>query len=57
MATITIRLDDADKEKLQAHVEENDLTVSQFVRHLIKNYFRQQELSQRLYGDVVKDNK
>jgi predicted transcriptional regulator len=35
---ITIRLDDIEKELLQEYAEENDTTVSQVIRRLIKEF-------------------
>ena len=38
MERITIRLDEVEKELLQEYVEENDTTVSQVIRRLIKEF-------------------
>ena len=38
MERITIRLDDIEKELLQEYAEENDTTVSQVIRRLIKEF-------------------
>ena len=35
---ITIRLDEVEKELLQEYAEENDTTVSQVIRRLIKEF-------------------
>ena len=35
---ITIRLDDIEKELLQEYAEENDITISQVIRRLIKEF-------------------
>jgi predicted transcriptional regulator len=35
---ITIRLDDIEKELLQEYAEENDTTISQVIRRLIKEF-------------------
>lgn len=38
MATITIRIDDIEKELLQEFAEDQDTTVSQIIRRLIKEF-------------------
>ncbi len=38
MERITIRLDEVEKELLQEYAEENDTTVSQVIRRLIKEF-------------------
>ena len=38
MAQITIRLSDQEKEDLAEHASANDLTISQILRKLIRNY-------------------
>lgn len=38
MATITIRIDDIEKELLQEYAEDKDTTVSQIIRRLIKEF-------------------
>ena len=48
MTTISIRIDESEKEALQAYAEENDLTVSQIVRRAIKEYFAMQKIANEL---------
>lgn len=38
MERITIRLDEVEKELLQDYAEENDTTISQVIRRLIKEF-------------------
>ena len=38
MATITIRIDEIEKELLQEYAEDKDTTVSQIIRRLIKEF-------------------
>jgi predicted transcriptional regulator len=38
LATITIRIDDIEKELLQEYAEDKDTTVSQIIRRLIKEF-------------------
>ena len=38
MERITIRLDEVEKELLQEYAEENDTTISQVIRRLIKEF-------------------
>ena len=38
MERITIRLDEIEKELLQEYAEENDTTISQVIRRLIKEF-------------------
>ena len=38
MASITIRLEEKEKEALMAYAKENDLSLSQAVRRAIKDY-------------------
>lgn len=38
MATITIRIDEIEKELLQEYAEERDMTISQIIRRLIKKF-------------------
>ena len=35
---MTIRLDEVEKELLQEYAEENDMTISQIIRRLIKEF-------------------
>ena len=37
LTSITIKIDDIEKQLLQEYAEENDLTISQVIRRLIKN--------------------
>ena len=43
MTTISVRIDESEKEALQKYADENDLTVSQVVRRAIKDYFAAQQ--------------
>lgn len=36
MTSITIKIDDIEKQLLQEYAEDNDLTISQVIRRLIK---------------------
>lgn len=38
MERITIRLDEVDKELLQEYAEDKDITISQIIRRLIKEF-------------------
>jgi antitoxin component of RelBE/YafQ-DinJ toxin-antitoxin module len=38
LATITIRIDEIEKELLQEYAEERDMTISQIIRRLIKKF-------------------
>lgn len=38
MTVITIRVDEIEKQLLQEYAEDNDLTVSQIIRKLIKDF-------------------
>ena len=40
MATISVRIDDAEKEALQKIAQEKDVAISWLVRQLIKNYLK-----------------
>ena len=39
MTTISIRIDETEKEALQKFAKEHDLTVSQVIRRAIKDFF------------------
>ena len=39
---MTIRLDEVEKELLQEYAEENDMTISQIIRRLIKEFLDEQ---------------
>ena len=41
--TITIRLDENEKERLKEFAQEQDLTVSQIIRKAIKDFLTKQE--------------
>lgn len=42
MDKITIRIDEIEKELLQEYAEESDMTVSQIIRRLIKDFLDDQ---------------
>jgi predicted transcriptional regulator len=48
LATITIRIDETEKEALQQFAQENDLSVSQVVRKAIKEFLRMNEIAKEL---------
>lgn len=48
MTTISVRIDESEKETLQKYAEENDLTVSQVVRRAIKEYFAMSKVADEL---------
>lgn len=48
MTTITIRIEETEKEALQEFAKENDLTVSQVVRKAIKEFLKLQEIADEL---------
>ena len=48
MATITIRIDETEKEALQQFAQENDLSVSQIVRKAIKEFLRMNKIAEEL---------
>jgi predicted transcriptional regulator len=43
MATISIRIDEKEKELLNKYADENDLSMSQVVRKAIKEFLRDKE--------------
>lgn len=45
MTTISIRIEDLEKEILQEYAKDNDLTVSQVVRRAIREFFDANELN------------
>lgn len=49
MATISIRIEDNEKEALQQFAQENDLSVSQVVRRAIKEFLRMNEIAEEFY--------
>ena len=48
MKTISIRLEDEEKEKLAQFAEEQDLTISQVVRRAIKQFMEMNEIVDKL---------
>lgn len=48
MATISIRIEETEKEALQEFAQENDLSVSQVVRKAIKEFLRMNEIAEEL---------
>ena len=46
MTTISIRIEETEKEALQEFAKENDLTVSQVVRKAIKEFLRMNEIAE-----------
>lgn len=48
MTTISVRIDETEKETLQTYAEENDLSVSQVVRRAIKDFFAAQRIADEL---------
>ena len=45
MATISIRIEEEEKEALQKYANDNDLSVSQVVRKAIKEFLRMNEIA------------
>lgn len=43
MATLSIRIEDNDKEALQNYANENDLSVSQVIRKAIKEFLNKEK--------------
>lgn len=43
MTTISIRIDDNDKETLQNYANENDLSVSQIIRKAIREFLNKEK--------------
>ena len=43
MATLSIRIEDNDKEALQKYANENDLSVSQVIRKAIKEFLSKEK--------------
>lgn len=43
MATLSIRIEDNDKEALQKYANENDLSVSQVIRKAIKEFLNKEK--------------
>lgn len=48
MATISIRIEETEKEALQQFANENDLSVSQVVRRAIREFLRMNEIAEEL---------
>ena len=48
MATISIRIEETEKEALQQFAQENDLSVSQVVRKAIKEFLKINEIVEEL---------
>ncbi|MBO5730289.1 MAG: CopG family transcriptional regulator [Treponema sp.] len=48
MATITIRIDETEKEALQKIAKENDMSVSQIVRRAIKEFLMTDRVTKKL---------
>lgn len=48
MATISIRIEETEKEALQEFAKEHDLSVSQVVRKAIKEFLRMNEIAEAL---------
>ena len=48
MATISIRIEETEKEALQQSAQENDLSVSQVVRKAIKEFLKMNEIAEEL---------
>lgn len=48
MATISIRIEETEKEALQQFAQENDLSVSQVVRKAIKEFLKMNEIAKEL---------
>lgn len=48
MATISIRIEETEKEALQQFAQENDLSVSQVVRKAIKEFLKMNEIAEEL---------
>ena len=42
LTSITIKIDDVEKQLLQEYAEDNDLTISQVIRRLIKELLDEQ---------------
>ena len=47
MATISIRIEEEEKEALQKYANDNDLSVSQVVRKAIKEFLRMNEIADK----------
>ena len=45
MATISIRIEEEEKEALQKYANDNDLSMSQVVRKAIKEFLRMNEIA------------
>ena len=48
MATISIRIEETEKEALQQYAQEKDLSVSQVVRKAIKEFLKMNEIAEEL---------
>ena len=48
MTTISIRIDETEKEALQKYAKEQDLTISQAVRKAIKEWLQIQTVTEKL---------
>ena len=55
MTTISIRIDESEKEALQEYAKEHDLTVSQVVRRAIKSFLSVSSFK-GLTGDLVEED-
>lgn len=43
MTTISVRLEDNEKEVIQQYAEENDLSMSQVIRRALKEFFKKEK--------------
>ena len=43
MTSISIRIDESEKEAIQKYAKDNDLTVSQVIRRAIKEFLKEEE--------------
>lgn len=48
MTTISVRIDETEKEMLQQFAKQHDLTVSQVIRRAIKDFFIADELNKTI---------
>lgn len=46
MTTVTIRINETEKEALQNYAREHDLSVSQVIRRAIKDFLRMNEIAE-----------
>ena len=55
MATISIRIEETEKEALQKFAKEHDLTISQVVRRAIKDFLIKRPKNKNMFARLAKN--